>query len=244
MNHPLYQHMILDHSKSPKGFCQDPKGQCEDAHNPLCGDKVKLCLTVQGGKIQDICFWGEGCSLSMASASLLVDVCKGMTVPEFKTVQAEFLKQLRGESSDLPIKLQIFSGVLNYPMRVKCVTMAWHAGLEALEKSVDISGSCIEYWSKLVSSQGGRGIQLGFKQLGCYGWQFVPKVESEGIENSVTLEYGNMFVWIEPEAFKKIQGTKIDYVSDELGQSQVIFQHPKAKQHCGCGESFVLEDEA
>lgn len=242
MSHQLYQQMILDHSRSPKGFVENPQGCCEDAFNPLCGDKVKLCVTLDRDRIIDIQFWGEGCSLSMASASILIDVVKGLTITEFRALQSDFFKRLKGDKVSLPNKLHIFEGVVQYPMRVKCVTMVWHAAGKAIDMPIQLSLACIEYWKRLIKAQKGIGVLIDFKQLGCFGWQFVPSVQITEPENKLAYQYGDLVLWLDRSLVSKVQGTKVDYIANDLGQSQVVFQHPKAKQHCGCGESFVIED--
>lgn len=243
MSHQLYQQMILDHSRSPKGFCDSPQGLCESAYNPLCGDKVKLCITVKDGLVENIQFNGEGCSLSMASASILIDVIKGKSLEEIRELQKAFLDLLQGKTVTLPDKLNVFSNVVNYPMRVKCVTMVWHALMNSIDKyPILLSDSCLSYWEKLVSTQGGKGILIEFKQLGCYGWQFVPSVQKEEPKDKLSYDYGKLMLWMDESIQDKVRGTQVDCIQDDFLHTQVVFKHPSAKQHCGCGESFVIEE--
>lgn len=244
MSHLLYQQMILDHSKKPRGFVQNPEGCCLDAHNPLCGDQLKLCIEVNDGIVSKITFNGTGCSLSIAAASLLVDQGTGLTVKAFHDLAQGFLSMLTG-GDKIEGKLAVFSGVLQYPMRVKCVTMVWHAAIEVLKKEpcpITASASCIDYWKKLIALQKGLGIVLEFKQLGCFGWQFVPTVVTVVPEGKQAYLLGDVTIWIDASIVPKIQGTQVDYIEEGLQQFKVVFKHPKAVQHCGCGESFVIKD--
>lgn len=136
----LYQEVILDHSRHPRHF-----GTLEHAthngegHNPLCGDRIKIHLIVDGSdRIQDIKFEGRGCAISQASASLMTDMIVGRTVTEAGTLMGGFLHLVKGEdASDLPEddldRLQVMAGVSAFPMRVKCATLAWHTMKSALE---------------------------------------------------------------------------------------------------------------
>jgi nitrogen fixation NifU-like protein len=136
----LYQATILDHNKSPQNFrvLETPNHQAE-GHNPLCGDKLSLYLDVdQGGHILDISFQGEGCAISTASASLMTQAVKGKTQTEAEEIFARFHKLLTteiGQEVDIPDlgKLAVFSGVREYPIRVKCATLAWHTLRAALD---------------------------------------------------------------------------------------------------------------
>ena len=133
----LYQEIILDHGKNPRNigkfenFNKDAKG-----HNPLCGDKVHLFLKLDENKqISDISFEGEGCAISMASASIMTDLMKGKKEEEVKEIASKFLDMIKEKddiktnlvSDDQKTKLMSLGGVKNYPMRVKCATLSWHA---------------------------------------------------------------------------------------------------------------------
>tara|TARA_B100000242_G_C42919960_1_gene426558 strand:- start:138 stop:599 length:462 start_codon:yes stop_codon:yes gene_type:complete len=138
----LYQEIILDHGKNPRNlgkfenFNKDAKG-----HNPLCGDKVHLFLKLdENKKVNDISFEGEGCAISMASASIMTDLIKGKNENEVKEIIEKFLDMIKEKDDintnllkdDEKIKLMSLGGVKNYPMRVKCATLSWHALSSAL----------------------------------------------------------------------------------------------------------------
>ena len=139
----LYQEIILDHGKNPRNlgkfenFNKDAKG-----HNPLCGDKVHLFLKLDENKnVNDISFEGEGCAISMASASIMTDLMKGKSEKEAKEIIDKFLDMIKEKDDintnlleeDEKTKLMSLGGVKNYPMRVKCATLSWHALSSALE---------------------------------------------------------------------------------------------------------------
>ena len=139
----LYQEIILEHGKNPRNlgkfenFNKDAKG-----HNPLCGDKVHLFLKLdENKKVNDISFEGEGCAISMASASIMTDLVKGKTEDEVKEIITKFLDMIREKDDidtelleeDEKTKLMSLGGVKNYPMRVKCATLSWHALSSALD---------------------------------------------------------------------------------------------------------------
>ena len=138
----LYQEIILDHGKNPrnKGKCsqfnRDAKG-----HNPLCGDKILVFLKVdEQKKVEDISFTGDGCAISLASASILTETIKGKDFNIVNIIVKDFLDMIRNEvkislnslSEDQKTTIMSLSGVKKYPMRVKCATMAWHTVTAAL----------------------------------------------------------------------------------------------------------------
>ena len=140
----LYQEIILDHGKNPRnkgkcdGFTNDAK-----AHNPLCGDKVHMYLKLNKDKeIENLSFEGEGCAISLASASILTEIVKGKNLSFFKKINEDFLNMIKNKkkitinslSEDQITTITSLSGVQEFPMRVKCATMAWHTLLSALEK--------------------------------------------------------------------------------------------------------------
>ena len=140
----LYQEIILDHGKNPRNlgkfenFNKDAKG-----HNPLCGDKVHLFLKLDENKnVNDISFEGEGCAISMASASIMTDLMKGKSEKEAKEIIEKFLDMIKEKDDintklledDEKTKLMSLGGVKNYPMRVKCATLSWHALSSALDE--------------------------------------------------------------------------------------------------------------
>ena len=129
----LYQTTILDHNKKPRNF-HKPDGANREANgwNPLCGDKVTIYLAVDdGGVVQEVGFQGSGCAISTASASMMTQAVKGKTVDEVLEVFDRFHELIAGppvaEADQKALgKLTVFSGVREYPMRVKCATLPWH----------------------------------------------------------------------------------------------------------------------
>ena len=138
----LYQEIILDHGKNPRNlrktenFNKDAKG-----FNPLCGDKVHVFLKLnENKKIEDISFEGSGCAISMASASIMTDLVRDKEEKEAKDLIKDFLDMIKEKpelvtkslSEDEKTKLMSLSGVKQYPMRVKCATLAWHTLISAI----------------------------------------------------------------------------------------------------------------
>lgn len=132
----MYQSVIIDHDRSPRNFRHiDAPSHHAEGHNPLCGDNVQVELLVDvDGKIRDIAFQGSGCAISRASASMMTATLKGKTTAEAQELFDGFHALLTGKQVDtLPLgKLVVFKGVGEFPMRVKCATLAWHAMREAL----------------------------------------------------------------------------------------------------------------
>ena len=141
----LYQEIILDHGKNPRNlrktenFNKDAKG-----HTPLCGDKVHVFLKLNDNKkLEDISFEGQGCAISMASASIMTDLLKGKEEKEVKEIVNDFLEMIKEKDEiktkllkeDEKTKLMCLSGVKQYPMRVKCATLSWHTLTSAIDKS-------------------------------------------------------------------------------------------------------------
>ena len=147
----LYQEIILDHGKNPRNlrktenFNKDAKG-----HNPLCGDKVHIFLKLnENKKVEDISFEGQGCAISMASASIMTDLVKGKEEAEIKEIVEDFLDMIKEKpelnskklNNDEKTKLMCLSGVKQYPMRVKCATLSWHtltSAIDNTQKEIDI----------------------------------------------------------------------------------------------------------
>jgi nitrogen fixation NifU-like protein len=134
----LYQDMILDHNRAPRNY-----GRLENANrrvegqNPLCGDQLTVWLRVEGERIQDATFEGSGCAISKASASLMTGAVKGKTREEADLLFEQFRKLVTGtlapsEAENMG-KLAVFSGVSEYPVRVKCASLSWHALKAALD---------------------------------------------------------------------------------------------------------------
>jgi len=137
----LYQSVILDHNKAPRNFCK-PKcaNRSAEGINPLCGDQLTVYLTVEDGIVKDVGFSGTGCAISTASASLMTQSIKGKKIEDVEHLFAGFHEMLTSDKlsktrdEDLG-KLSVFSGVREFPMRVKCATLAWHAMTEALHNT-------------------------------------------------------------------------------------------------------------
>jgi len=131
----LYQEVIIDHSKRPRNFHQmaDATRRVE-GYNPLCGDKLALFVKLDGEVLQDVSFVGAGCAISTASASLMTESVKGKSRQEAVDLMERFHDLLTTEKppSDGLGKLTVFSGVREFPARVKCATLAWHTLKSAL----------------------------------------------------------------------------------------------------------------
>lgn len=133
----LYQEYVLDHGRRPRNF-RFPEGATHsaDGYNPLCGDKITVKVVVDGDRIEDIGFQGAGCAISTASASTMTEIVKGKTVREARDLFGAFLAMVKGEGEpdyDALDTLAVFAGVAEFPMRVKCATLAWHTLSSALE---------------------------------------------------------------------------------------------------------------
>lgn len=135
----LYQEVILDHNRRPRNFGALPSANHQaEGYNPLCGDKVTVFLDLEeDGRIRDVAFQGSGCAISTASASLMTEALKGRTAEEARALFHDFhglVTTGEGEGSEELGKLAVFSGVREFPMRVKCATLAWHTLLAALDE--------------------------------------------------------------------------------------------------------------
>lgn len=131
----LYQSVILDHNKHPRNFgaLEAPTAEA-DGHNPLCGDQLHLGLRVEDGRITDVCFQGEGCAISTASASVMTETIKGRTVDEVRALFTSFHDLVTGKGPGGDVgKLAVFAGVAEFPVRVKCATLCWHTLMAALD---------------------------------------------------------------------------------------------------------------
>jgi nitrogen fixation NifU-like protein len=133
----LYQEVILDHSKTPRNYRELPNAnQKAEGYNPLCGDHFTVYLEVEGDSIRDISFQGSGCAISKASASMMTQNLKGKTRTEAEKLFEQFHKLVtsgpNGSLDELG-KLAVFSGVSEFPVRVKCATLAWHTLHAALQ---------------------------------------------------------------------------------------------------------------
>ena len=137
----LYQEVILDHTRRPRNFHQMPDATRQvEGYNPLCGDKLKLFVKLDGEKIADISFVGAGCAISTSSASLMTEAVKGKSRQEAVQMMERFHDLLTTEkpaSANLG-KLTVFSGVREFPARVKCATLPWHTLKSALTDAVEV----------------------------------------------------------------------------------------------------------
>jgi nitrogen fixation protein NifU and related proteins len=137
----LYQEVILDHSRHPRHFgtLEHPTHKAE-GYNPLCGDKVSVTLVLNAeGRVADINFTGKGCAISQASASLMTELLAGRSLAEAQKLMDGFLHLVKGEdaaglSPDDREYLDVMSGLSEFPMRVKCATLAWHTFSNAIEE--------------------------------------------------------------------------------------------------------------
>jgi nitrogen fixation NifU-like protein len=137
----LYQEVILDHSRHPRHYgTLDQASHKAEGYNPLCGDWVTVYLKLgEDGRVADIKFQGKGCAISQASASMMVDLLKGRTAEEADRLMQGFLHLVKGEnasglSEDDRETLDVMSGISEFPMRVKCATLAWHTYKNAVEE--------------------------------------------------------------------------------------------------------------
>ena len=137
----LYQEVILDHTKRPRNFRKlAAANRWAKGHNPLCGDRVTVYLEVEGSVVKDISFEGSGCAISTASASMMTESLRGKTQAEAEALFERFHNLVTGKPDESPEtpelgKLEVFSGVREYPVRVKCATLAWHTLRAALENN-------------------------------------------------------------------------------------------------------------
>jgi len=125
----LYQQVILDHNKRPHNFRAIDHAQQAEGYNPLCGDRVTVYVRVENGRIADVSFQGSGCAISKASASMMTDSVKGKTLEEAEALLERFQRMITGDSeapADELGKLTALAGVRQFPMRVKCASLAWH----------------------------------------------------------------------------------------------------------------------
>jgi len=151
----LYQDIILEHGKSPRnlgkceGYSHEAKG-----YNPLCGDKLHVYLKLDNGKkVESLTFEGEGCAISLASASIMTELVKGKSFEETKEIMDAFLNMIKNTSKiqsnhldeDEKTKLMSLSGVKQFPMRVKCATLSWHTLNSAIKgKKEEVNTEAID----------------------------------------------------------------------------------------------------
>jgi len=134
----LYQQVILDHNKAPRNFRKiENPSKFAEGYNPLCGDKINIYLTFDHEQISDISFQGSGCAISKASASVMTSMLKGKTRKEAEELFNRFHDLVTDKLGDNPEiedlgKLAVFAGVRDFPVRVKCASLAWHTMMNAL----------------------------------------------------------------------------------------------------------------
>lgn len=131
----LYQEVILEHSKKPRNYGLLPSANHKaEGYNPLCGDHYTVYVNVENGAIAEIAFQGAGCAISKASASMMTQSLKGKTTDEAEALFTRFHDLVTGHNGDADAlgKLAVFAGVSEFPLRVKCATLAWHAVRAAL----------------------------------------------------------------------------------------------------------------
>ena len=136
----LYQEVILDHNKHPRNFGEiEGSDRHAEGYNPLCGDRLTVYLNLEKDVITEVAFQGSGCAISKASASLMTDAVKGKTVAEARLLFDRFHAMITNnanENSESQIgKLAVLAGVRDYPMRVKCAILAWHALRAAVDEN-------------------------------------------------------------------------------------------------------------
>jgi nitrogen fixation NifU-like protein len=139
--HDLYQEVILDHNRRPRNFRVLEGGETAEGFNPLCGDRLTVYLHVNNGVIEDVSFQGSGCAISKASASLMTESIKGKSVADAAALFERFQKMITAEP-DSPVKelgkLTALAGVRQFPIRVKCASLAWHTLRAALKSSGEV----------------------------------------------------------------------------------------------------------
>ncbi len=140
----LYQEVILDHSRNPRNFGRLENANHEaDGNNPLCGDQITLFVRTEDGIVIDISFEGSGCAISTASASLMTEALKGKSIEDAQELFEQFHGMVTGDpmresqSAQSMGKLSVLAGVREFPVRVKCASLAWHTFKAAIEEVVE-----------------------------------------------------------------------------------------------------------
>ncbi len=139
----LYQEVILDHSKAPRNF-KFPEGANRSAQgdNPLCGDNLTVKIVLDGARVVDIGFQGSGCAISQAAASTMTEMVKGKSTDEINAIFENYHDVVMGKAEineELLGKLAVFAGVAEFPMRVKCATLAWHTMQQAIRGTDEVA---------------------------------------------------------------------------------------------------------
>ncbi len=139
----LYQQVIIDHSKRPRNFRALENARKADGHNPLCGDRITVYVDVDGDTIREVAFQGSGCAISTAAASLMSEVLRGQSIEEAQRIFERYHDLVTGRLED-PLaameeldRLAVFAGVREFPVRVKCATLAWHTLRAALDEQAE-----------------------------------------------------------------------------------------------------------
>jgi nitrogen fixation NifU-like protein len=139
----LYQETILDHHKHPRNFGKlEHSNRSSEGYNPLCGDRITVYLLFEDNVVKDVSFEGSGCAICTASASVMSESIKGKTISDVETLYGKFHDLVTGDPSETPSteglgKIAVFFGVREFPVRVKCATLAWHTLRAALEDDED-----------------------------------------------------------------------------------------------------------
>ncbi|MGE0812182.1 MAG: Fe-S cluster assembly sulfur transfer protein SufU [Vicinamibacterales bacterium] len=140
----LYQEVILDHNRRPRNFRAIEGARRQEGYNPLCGDRLVVYVALEGGVVRDVAFEGSGCAISKASASLMTEALRGVTVDEARRRFAEFHAMITSPI-DAPVpdlgKLAVLAGVREFPTRVKCASLAWHTVKAVLDGSPEAAVS-------------------------------------------------------------------------------------------------------
>jgi nitrogen fixation NifU-like protein len=141
----LYQQVILDHNKKPRNFRKlDEANRSAEGYNPLCGDQLTVYLQLEDEVVKDVSFEGSGCAISKAAASMMTQAVKGKTKQEAETLFNEFHRMVTGQLDEEATpnnlgRLTIFSGVRDFPARVKCASLSWHTMHAALNGEALVS---------------------------------------------------------------------------------------------------------
>jgi nitrogen fixation NifU-like protein len=141
--HDLYQELIIDHGTKPRNYKKIEHTHSAKGYNPLCGDQIEIFIKIEDNLINDIAFTGKGCAISQASASILTEMLKDKPIAEAKNIFTNFCELLEIspveanlQSANLNlVKLEALAGVKNYPSRIKCATLAWHAMQRAINST-------------------------------------------------------------------------------------------------------------
>jgi nitrogen fixation protein NifU and related proteins len=132
----LYQEVILDHNRRPRNFRAIEGGAAQEGYNPLCGDRVVVYMRIEDDVVRDVAFEGQGCAIAKASASLMTEALRGLTVAQARQRFAEFQTMVT-TAHDAPVadlgKLSVLAGVREFPTRVKCASLAWHTAKAVLD---------------------------------------------------------------------------------------------------------------